>query len=86
MKKNKRPIGTILLVLAIIFFYLPIIYMIVFSFNDSKSLTAFTGFSTRWYEHMWNSRDMMQSLYTTFSIAIIATLVSTITGRYGAGK
>ncbi len=82
--KNKRPIGKILTVLAIIFFYLPIIYMIVFSFNESKSLTTFTGFSLRWYEHMWESRDMMQSLYTTFSIAIISTIVSTIVGTISA--
>ena len=45
MKKEKRTFGKILMVLMILFFYLPIIYMIVFSFNDSKSLTGFTGFS-----------------------------------------
>lgn len=84
MKKNRRIFGTVLLTLAIIFFYLPIVYMIVFSFNDSKSLTAFTGFSLRWYEHMLESRDMMQSLYTTFSIAIISTVVSTVAGTIAA--
>ena len=84
MKKNRRVFGTILLVLAIVFFYLPILYMIVYSFNDSKSLTSFTGFSLRWYEHMLASRDMMQSLYTTFSIAIISTIVSTVVGTIAA--
>lgn len=84
MKRNKRIFGTILLILAIVFFYLPIAYMIVFSFNDSKSLTSFTGFSLRWYEHMLASRDMMQSLYTTFSIAIISTIVSTVVGTIAA--
>ena len=44
MKKNKRPFGKILMILMIAFFYLPIIYMVVFSFNESKSLTSFTGF------------------------------------------
>lgn len=68
----------------ILFFYLPIIYMIVFSFNDSKSLTGFTGFSLRWYKHMLESRDMMQSLYTTFSVALIATLISTVVGTITA--
>ena len=37
--------------------------------NDGKSLTNFTGFSLRWYEHMLKSKDMMEALYTTFSIA-----------------
>ena len=45
--------------LTIIFFYLPILYMIIFSFNEGKSLTHFTGFSLRWYEHMLQSHDMM---------------------------
>lgn len=39
----------------ILFFYLPIIYMIIFSFNEGKSLTTFTGFSMRWYQHMLES-------------------------------
>ena len=72
------------MILMILFFYLPIIYMIVFSFNDSKSLTGFTGFSLRWYKHMLESRDMMQSLYTTFSVALIATLISTVVGTITA--
>ena len=84
MKKEKRTFGKILMVLMILFFYLPIIYMIVFSFNDSKSLTGFTGFSLRWYKHMLESRDMMQSLYTTFSVALIATLISTVVGTITA--
>lgn len=84
MKKEKRTFGKILMVLVILFFYLPILYMIVFSFNEGKSLTAFTGFSLRWYKHMLESRDMMSALYTTFSVALIATLISTIVGTITA--
>ena len=58
--------------------------MIVFSFNEGKSLTTFTGFSLRWYEHMLESRDMMEALYTTFGVALIATIVSTIVGTIAA--
>lgn len=72
MKKNGyRTLGRVLLILMIIFFYLPILYMIIFSFNEGKSLTSFTGFSLRWYEHMLESKDMMEALYTTFSVALI---------------
>lgn len=84
MKKGKRPIGKILMILMIVFFYLPILYMIIFSFNEGKSLTSFTGFSLRWYKHMLESRDMVESLYTTFSIALIATAISTIVGTISA--
>ena len=50
MNKGKRPIGKILMILSVVFFYLPILYMIIFSFNDGKSLTSFTGFSLRRYD------------------------------------
>lgn len=84
MKRGKRPFGKFLMVLAIAFFYLPILYMIVFSFNDGKSLTVFSGFSLRWYRHMLESGDMMEALYTTFSIAVLATAVSTVVGTISA--
>ena len=84
MNKGKRPFGKILMILMILFFYLPIGYMIIFSFNDGKSLTSFTGFSLRWYRHMLESQDMMEALYTTFSIAILATFISTVVGTISA--
>lgn len=84
MKKNNRIFGKILMILMIIFFYLPILYMIIFSFNDGKSLTKFTGFSLRWYQHMLESQDMMEALYTTFSVAILATVISTVVGTVAA--
>ncbi|MBE6916220.1 MAG: extracellular solute-binding protein [Ruminococcaceae bacterium] len=84
MKQSKRIFGKVLLALMLVFFYLPILYMIVFSFNEGKSLTAFTGFSMRWYQHMLESRDMMQALYTTFSVALLATFISTVVGTISA--
>lgn len=89
MKKDRHPFGRILLIMLIIFFYAPILYMIIYSFNEGKSLTAFTGFSLRWYRHMLDSRDMMESLYTTFSVALLATFISTVVGTItaiGLGK
>lgn len=84
MNKKKRPFGKILMILMIAFFYLPIVYMVIFSFNEGKSLTSFTGFSLRWYQHMLESQDMMEALYTTFSIAILATFISTVVGTISA--
>ena len=84
MKKGNRTFGKIIMALTIIFFYLPILYMIIFSFNEGKSLTHFTGFSLRWYEHMLQSHDMMEALYTTFGVAIVATVISTVVGTIAA--
>lgn len=84
MKKEKRLFGKTLMILMILFFYLPIVFMVVFSFNSSKSLTHFTGFSMQWYERMFNNSSMMESLYTTIIVAVIATIVSTIVGTISA--
>ena len=84
MKKEGRPLGKALMIAMILFFYLPILYMIIFSFNEGKSLTHFTGFSMRWYQHMLESRDMMEALYTTFSVALLATVISTVIGTITA--
>jgi len=84
MKKDKRIFGKTLMALMILFFYLPIIFMMVFSFNESKSLTHFTGFSMQWYEKMLNNSSMMESLYTTIIVAVLATIISTVIGTISA--
>ncbi len=84
MKKERRWFGRSLMTLTLIFFYLPIVFMVVFSFNKSKSLTHFTGFSMRWYQTMLKSHGMMSSLYITIIVAILATLISTIIGTLTA--
>ncbi len=80
MKKDRRLGGKILIVLTVLFFYIPIAYMIVFSFNESKSLTSFSGFSMQWYVKMLESHDMMTALYNTIIIAVLATIISTCIG------
>lgn len=68
----------------IIFFYLPIVYTVFFSFNSSRSLTHFNGFSLRWYDKMFHDSTMMQAIFYTISIAVLATLISTIAGTITA--
>ncbi len=72
------------LVLVLLFIYLPILYVMVFSFNDSKSMTSFEGFSLQWYENMFNNREMLESIKTTVLVAVIATVVSTVLGTIAA--
>ncbi len=78
---KKKGFGSKLYLAAImLFFYLPIIYMVIFSFNESKSLSKFTGFSLKWYGKMLENNTMIESIYYTVLIAIIATVVSTVVG------
>ncbi len=72
------------LILVLMFIYLPILYVMVFSFNDSKSMATFSGFSLRWYENMFNNREMLESIKYTVIIAVIATVFSTIIGTVAA--
>ncbi len=84
MEKKKRMVSKIILGLTTLFFYLPILYIIVFSFNDSRSLTKLSGFSLRWYEKMFADSNMMNAIVYTIVIAILATIVSTIVGTLAA--
>ncbi len=84
MKKKHSVASKIILILTMLFFYLPILYIIVFSFNDSRSLTKFSGFSLRWYEKMFADSTMMEAVLYTVVIALIATVVSTVVGTITA--
>ena len=84
MEQKTRAYEKIWLVLIMAFFYLPIIYVVFFSFNSSKSLSTFTGFSLQWYEKMFANRTIMESIWYTVSCAVIATVVSTIVGTVTA--
>lgn len=84
MKKKKRIFGACIMTFLVAFFYAPILYMIVYSFNDSRSLTKFSGFSLQWYEKMFNDSTMMESLFYTIAIAVLATVISTFVGTITA--
>lgn len=82
--KHEKLIRRVLLGAIFLFFYFPILYMLVFSFNGSRSLTSFDGFSFQWYEKMFHDANMMEAIYYTLITAIIATAVSTFVGTITA--
>ena len=84
MEKKTGLFSKIWFWLIIAFFYLPILYVVFFSFNKSKSLTKFTGFSLRWYQRMFESRPILEAIGYTVACAVIATAVSTIAGTITA--
>ena len=87
MKKSlfSRLFSSGYLIIVLLFIYLPIGYLILFSFNEGKSMTSFTGFSLRWYENLFsNEQSMLQSIWTTLLVAVVATAVSTVVGTIAA--
>lgn len=84
IEKKTKPLEKVYVFLILAFFYIPILYVVLFSFNDSKSLTKFTGFSVQWYEKMFSNRTIMEAIGYTVLCAVIATVVSTIVGTITA--
>lgn len=76
----KKTLGSIYIVIVMLFLYLPIIALVVLSFNEAKSMAVFTGFSLKWYQELFQSRMLMYAVVNTFSIAIISSIAATIIG------
>ena len=75
MERKNNIFSKVMFGFLMVFMYLPIIYVVFFSFNSSKSLTRFTGFSTRWYEAMFANRSLMEAIGTTVTIVGTVTAI-----------
>ncbi len=67
-----------------LFFYLPIIILVIFSFNDSRSVSQWAGFSWRWYEAMLQDRQIMLALWNSVFVAVVSTAIATVLGTLAA--
>lgn len=77
MKKFTK---TLYLVLIILFLYLPIATLMVLSFNESKSMSIWSGFSLKWYKEMLGNTMIMEAIWNTFTIALSAAAIATLIG------
>ena len=77
-----RRIGRLALPLGLgfAFLYLPLLLMALFSLNDSRMVTTFTGFSARWYVALWHNEALMGALFLSLRIAAVAATMATILG------
>lgn len=66
------------------FLYVPIFVLIVFSFNETKSRSVFSGFTFDWYEKLFRNEIIISSLINTIIIAVLASIISTILGTLAA--
>ena len=80
MKTLKR----IYLGLILLFLYIPIVVLIIQSFNAGESRAKWEGFSFHWYEELFRDPNIMNALVVTLSIAVLAALFSTILGTFAA--
>lgn len=83
MKKSYTG-GKIFAALTYIFLYAPIVVLIVFSFNATKSRTIWSGFTLNWYKELFNDSLIMSSLQTTLTVSVIASVIAAVIGTFAA--
>ncbi len=76
----RKIIERLYLILILIFMYAPIVTLIVLSFNSSKSRARWGGFTLKWYTRLFSDAAVASALINTLSIAVLATIFSTIIG------
>ena len=84
MKRKNSVFARVCMMITLIFLYAPILVLIVFSFNDSKSRTVWTGFSLHWYRDLFSDSRILNSLATTLEVSLLAMIFATILGTAAA--
>ncbi len=70
--------------LMLIFLYAPIAVLMIFSFNETKTMGKWSGFSLKWYEALFSDSQMLNALSVTLTVAIISATVATLIGTMAA--
>ncbi len=84
LSKKSKALYIAYISVLFVFFYLPIVVTMIYSFNESKSLTNWTGFSFRWYGQLIADGSIMKAVFVSVTIAIFATIISTVLGTLTA--
>ncbi|WP_367715925.1 ABC transporter permease subunit [Nitratireductor sp. GISD-1A_MAKvit] len=72
------------LVLGFAFLYLPILLLVIYSFNESRLVTVWAGFSTKWYVELFSNRGLMDAAWVTARVAFLSATVATVLGTMAA--
>ena len=84
MNRRLSSFNIVSLVLGFSFLYLPIVLLIIYSFNESKLVTVWAGFSTKWYVAMLSNEGLLQAAWVTVRVAFLSASVATVLGTLAA--
>ena len=84
MRKGPSWVNVISITLGVGFLYLPILLLVVYSFNESRLVTVWAGFSTKWYGEMLRNQALMDAAWVTVRVALLSASVATVLGTLGA--
>jgi spermidine/putrescine transport system permease protein len=82
--KSEKWISNLYLVFVFIFLYVPIFIIIVYSFNKSKTNSAWTGFTLQWYEKLIQDDNTLTALKNSLTVAVSSSIISALVGTLGA--
>lgn len=84
MKTRRNIPGRIYMALVFLFLYAPIVLLMIFSFNNSKSRSVWNGFTLKWYRQLFSNNEIISALQITLTVSILAAVLSTILGTLAA--
>ena len=79
-----KPASKVFTALIMIFLFAPIVILLVFSFNEAKSLSVFSGFSLYWYRELYRDSETLNAVKNTLVLAVCAAAISTVMGTAAA--
>ena len=82
MKRGK--FDTTILTICFAFLYIPILILVIYSFNASKLVTVWGGFSLHWYQSMWSNEGLMDAAWITLRVGMLSATIGTILGTLAA--
>ena len=84
MKRGLTGFNIAALVVGFGFLYLPIVLLVIYSFNASRLVTVWGGFSTRWYGSLFRNEQLLDAIWVTFRVGLISATIATILGTLAA--
>ena len=82
--RKLSPFNITSLALGLAFLYLPIVILVIYSFNASRLVTVWGGWSTRWYAEFFNDRAMLDAAWMSFRVGVVSATLATILGTLAA--
>lgn len=82
MIRPSRPLSVAVLAIGYLFLYVPIISLVVYSFNESKLVTLWSGFSLRWYSALWQDDELISAAWLSLKIAVLTAFASVAIGTW----
>ncbi|MEZ5841551.1 MAG: ABC transporter permease subunit [Hyphomicrobiales bacterium] len=84
MRKGPSWFNVVSITFGFVFLYLPILLLVIYSFNESRLVTVWAGFSTKWYVEMLHNQALIDAAWVTLRVAFLSASVATVLGTLGA--